>query len=203
MGRRAKTNVAGEIAKWFRARDGEDFIAPVRADPFCVFGASKRPAISLFSTKPGTLGLCFTTTGIPHWLAIVGRPSLPDDADVEWIRRFIGQSEFRFLGDLDPADLMIYVWLREKFPRIRPKYVGVRDDLASKTRALSNCNYRITLSALELEGLRLLQSLAPDIEDVVGPKCSRILNDGQKLELEAVVVAGGLREQRLASALRA
>ena len=63
-------------------------------------------------------------SGLSESYGMVGRYGLPNKADLAWIRKVIGKQPLLFLGDMDPVDLMVFVWLRAS--RVRNRlYISV------------------------------------------------------------------------------
>jgi hypothetical protein len=122
---------------------------------------------------------------------LITRFGLPREEDIAWLREFIGKRQLSFLGDLDPLDVMIFAWLRQRLAPVEVVHHGINDSLIAALDVVMPNGYRIQLNSTEAAAVAELDELIPDIHDVLGPVCFRVLNEGYKIELEAVMTAMG------------
>jgi hypothetical protein len=66
--------------------------------------------------------------------------------------------------------------------------VGVKDELLHRHPASSRARLEIEMSDAEKQTMRALPDLSPDFRDLLGPHCSRTLDRGFKIELEAAMI---------------
>lgn len=183
--------IANETETWFKSciDDGDFVLAEVDA-PFFVIGSPSRGGRMLYATKSAPL-LAWSDALIRGEMGIVSRYGLPTDHDIQLLNDVTREQTLYFLGDMDPQDLMIYAWLRE---RIQPRaffYLGISDNLLATHRIDIRESFKMQLSPSEQRSLPVLRSAFPDFAEVVGAGCAGVLENGRKIELEAVVSAGG------------
>jgi hypothetical protein len=138
---------------------------------------------------------------IPKSLGIMGRYGLPTKVDVEWIRVLAMSRPLLFLGDMDPVDLMVFIWLSVHLDDTGISYLGIGDRLLDDIGARSLKRATIPLSSAEIQALTRLKEMQIDITGTVGRKCMDVLYGGYKFELEAIASAGPSVCQRLMAAL--
>jgi hypothetical protein len=128
--------------------------------------------------------------GLPS-IQVIGRAGLPNEDDAEWLRTLAGDRIVLFMGDADPADLLIFVWLRSQMPI---SHVGVSDLLAQKLGVRLRDSLSIALADDEKTALSLLANLCPEYRALVGPHCEAFLDQGRKIEIEAIInsIPGGV-----------
>ena len=80
----------------------------------------------LYTTKPPCVLHALEQGADVASIQVVGRPGLPNEDDARWLQALAADREILFLGDSDPADLLIFAWLRSQLPM---KHVGVSDSL--------------------------------------------------------------------------
>jgi hypothetical protein len=88
-----------------------------------------------------------------------------------------------FLGDADPADLLIYVWLRE---RLAIEYRGLSDVLFEKCGVPFENHLTIEMKPSERAAMPLIVQHLGDLPSTLGPWCAGLLATGRKIELEAL-----------------
>jgi hypothetical protein len=106
-------------------------------------------------------------------------------------RRGVGVT---FVGDLDPLDMTAYLSLaiRLRDEGVEVRYAGVNDQwldactrfLLDASRSLQQAAVTIQMSTFEREHLRLIERLAVDWKQIIGPNALELLRFGLKLELE-------------------
>ena len=92
---------------------------------------------------------------------------------------------------MDPADLLIFAWLRVVLHPKQIAYVGVNDAFLRALQITSLQSLSIQLAPSEQESLAFLETVFPDFRETVGRQCARMLEGGDKIELEAVASAAG------------
>jgi hypothetical protein len=97
-----------------------------------------------------------------------------------------------FLGDLDPGDLTVLLALRHGNPELRSAQTTTVHHLGigAEWLRLSRRHVRgalIDLTPAERDHLRLIRDIAPELEAELGAEPMRVLERGQKLELEGLL----------------
>jgi hypothetical protein len=124
---------------------------------------------------------------------MIGRWGLPNDNEIEGFRAISQGRQILFLGDLDPTDLLVFMWLRQKLSEGEIVYWGIGDryldsighDLGEIPHLVCSDNEQLAYS--------LAADLSPELPLLLGPQCAAAIADGKKVELDAVVsVAGGV-----------
>ena len=119
--------VTNAIEAWFAEnRDGE-FISGEDAGTYSVIGAATECGRIIYATKPSLAASAIEGCPRCSQFGMIARCGLPGEADLRWIRTVVGKAELWFLGDMDPADLMIFAWLRRRLRPKRIKYLGISD----------------------------------------------------------------------------
>lgn len=118
---------------------------------------------------------------------VIGRPGLPDEQSLRWLKEHVGERSVHFLGDFDPPDLLTYVWLRESLPDVDLTYAGISDRFLAACGAEVPENFLINLSADEMEAYLSLRPLIESLASEIGVDCLAIIEQGKKMELEAIV----------------
>jgi hypothetical protein len=142
----------------------------------------------LYTTKPACVWHALEQTTGGALIQLVGRPGLPNEDEVPWLRRLAGDRHVLFLGDSDPADLLIFAWLRWQMPI---KYGGVSDRLVLALDVQIQDTPAIPFADSEREAVSMLGEVCPDYRELVGPKCAALLDQGRKIEVEAVILTPG------------
>jgi hypothetical protein len=88
---------------------------------------------------------------------------------------------------LDPPDLLIFAWLRASLSSQAVVHLGVNDALLAQLNANVPDHYTIPLSPAESGAIELVERTLPDLHELVGPRCTGILQSQRKLEIEAVI----------------
>jgi hypothetical protein len=149
----------------------------------------RSPRTAVSSVEPSKTGDCPLLPGG----GLIGRYGLPCATDVDSVRKLTGRRKILFLGDLDPSDLLIFAWLRARLGPRRIEYLGIGDRLLNERAIVIPDSYWIKLSRSERRSLPVLNEAFPDFRDVAGPHCAAELDNGRKLELEAIVSADSTR----------
>ena len=120
--------------------------------------------------------------------AAVLRHGLPSEADASWLAATAGWRRLLFLGDADPADLLIYAWLRERAclqKNLAIEYCGLSDTLLQKCGVPFENRLTIEMKPSELAAMPLIAEHLGDLTALLGPWCAGLLAAGHKIELEA------------------
>lgn len=182
-----------EIERLFNANDDAEEFAPTdRSMPYVVFSAGSASPSWLYSPKPANLFHYLTTRdqSPPDDLALVGRFGLPSESDLSWIERIAADRPIFFIGDLDPVDLLTFAWMRAQTPASQLRYIGVSDRLLRAAEMTISEQVTISLSSDERGALELVAQALPDLTDLIGPDCQRLLAQQKKIEVEALVSFG-------------
>jgi len=180
-------SVSQAIEHWFKdyGSDGE-FICPQRDVPFSVIGPRDSSSMLVFATKPAIVSASLHSSELLEHLFLIGRYGLPQELDLLWITKIIKSRRILFLGDMDPVDLMIYAWLRDKLGDGKISYCGINDAYLTALDLFLPAHWTIPLSPSELISMPFIMQTIPDIETLVGEECFRLLCRGRKIEIEAV-----------------
>jgi len=191
-------NSADRIARHFaQESDGELFRLP-RLHPYSVTAPTDTTRSIIYTTKPALLLGVLERGQEPVPFAVVGRAGLPNDDDVTWLRSLAQARPMAFLGDADPADLLVYTWLRAQ---IDVEFRGLSDSLLDKPGVSLNSELAIPFADSESRAAALLDAHCPDHETLIGPRLATLMRSGQKLELEAGLLFGKLGAAQLCDVL--
>lgn len=193
-----KYSPATSIEEWFKshAHDGE-FVCPPRSCPYSVVGPQTDCGVVLFATKPVIVCAASDLNAKGNVLSVIGRYGLPDENDLRWIQEIVGRRKLIFLGDIDPPDLMIFAWLRDRMSPMRVEYAGISDRFLDLLGINGLESITIPWSQSERSSSVILEQIFADLEDRVGPKCFELIDREYKIEIDAVVSSG----QRTSTAL--
>jgi hypothetical protein len=106
------------------------------------------------------------------------------------MRVIIGERQVAFLGDLDPVDIMVFLWLRSRLDPIEVGYLGISDNYLEQIQVKVPESYIQECSRLEIAALPLLSKIFPDMQQIIGSSCELLLSRGRKIEIAATVSAG-------------
>ena len=182
-----RRNLASRISAWFAQQDDGEFVQLPVTYPYSITVPSDGAQRFVYTTKPGCVAHAIETSGLAS-THVVGRGGLPNEEDAGWLRALAGDRVILFLGDCDPADLLVFIWLRSQ---LRVRYAGVNDLLLEKLRLRIRDAQTIRLSHSEKKGLNLLGELCPDYRALVGVRCAALLDAERKIEIEAVLNFAG------------
>ncbi len=189
------------IEKWFNRRsDDGDFVCSKKPGIFSIIAPPGEQAPVLFVTKPSTVATAILESGAS--VGMIGREGLPIGSDAQWIRRAVGKATLLFLGDMDPADLMIFAWLRARMHPKKITHRGINDAFLHDVDVFLPESFIMKCSPSEQKALPILNSVFPDYAAVVGPNCADLLANARKIELEAIISAKGSVEPIVAAAIR-
>jgi hypothetical protein len=180
------------IEKWFDDHDGEDdFWRCVPNYPYAIIGPPAERAKVIYLTKGTVMSGAVEEQVKPISFGLISRIGLPCNSDIGWLRDLIGSRELLFIGDMDPADVLIFAWLRERLQPTTITHIGINDQFISRLGVNVSESFHIALHQTEKAAVSILEDLIPDVRAVIGTKCSDLLNEGYKIELEAIVSAVG------------
>jgi hypothetical protein len=174
-----------QFRDWFDQHDGGDgdFCIAPRSYPFDVVPPTLATDTVLYCTKPHTILKLLHELGEEPPFAAVLRRGLPSEADADWLAATAGSRRLLFLGDADPADLLIYAYLRE---RLAIEYRGLSDELLVKCGVPFENRLTIEMKPSERAAMPLVLQHLCDLPSSLGPWCAGLLNAGRKIELEAL-----------------
>jgi hypothetical protein len=176
------------IEAWFAEHDSDgEFAFGVGTTPCGLLRPGGSAAPVIYTTKPTVV-----STGIDRWAAlqtfgVVGKYGLPDRTELNSLCAMTRDRNIVFLGDMDPVDLMIFVWLRMMLQSASIAHYGINDRFLGTLAPASGASQSIPLSLSEQEACVLLEKVFPDMDDLLGPQCRRLLAQRRKLELEAIL----------------
>ncbi|HVA47165.1 MAG TPA: hypothetical protein VNH11_12425 [Pirellulales bacterium] len=185
-------NQAKLIEQWFTeySQDG-DFVYEGRPLPYTVMAPAKARGRIVFATKPGYAAQAIYESSEYASIGLIGRYGLPCRFDLAWIRDVAAKHQLFFLGDMDHPDLMIFCWLRARLHPKRIEHLGVNDAYLHQLQVQLPDSFIMRCSRSERRSLPVLQKAFPDLCKTVGVNCARMLEQGQKIELDAVKSALG------------
>ena len=144
----------------------------------------------IYTTKVHCLDHHLHALDVAHPVMIVGRYGLPVSPDLIHLDALPVGTRCYFLGDADPPDILAFAWLRE---HAAIGWLGVNDKLLNQSPASDRALLEIAMSEAEKQTMRMLPDLCPDFRDLLGPYCSKTLDRGFKIELEAAMINLGSR----------
>lgn len=185
--RHMNESIASKIASFFASHhERGEFVRYPREAPYKLIAPTTEPSRIVYVTKCSVLSTGLLSD-LPTDVMLLSRYGLPADSDIALIGRLSDQAAVRFLGDLDPVDLLIFAWLRSQFVPDMVHFLGIRDDLLSCLSPQDRGNCTIDLDASEIEAIPLLEEALPDLYELVGPDSYRLLMAHRKIELEGLV----------------
>lgn len=171
------------IREWFATHEDGDFTV-ARNEPFLVVEPKLATDKVIFCTKRHGLSRLTQNLGeLDFPIAAIMRYGLPTENDLNELTSIVGTRRLLFLGDADPPDLLIFVWLRE---RIEIQYLGISDDLLMRCDVPKENHLTIPLSKCESDAMPLVTRVFENWQSHLGIWCSTLLQSGQKIELEAI-----------------
>jgi len=190
------------IEEWFLTHNGDgEFYRPDSSTPYTVITPSKLNTQIVFCTKPAIVSRLFDGNSPSDVTGIIGRCGLPYVPDLRWVRRIAGGRRIVFLGDMDPVDLMIFAWLRIHLTHKRIAFLGIGDVLLKCMRLPLSSTNTIPLAPSEGRAVGHLAVVLPKFHHIIGPKCSRLIKGGYKVEVEALMGSGSRTGRALRRAI--
>jgi len=174
-----------EIESWFDDHEDGEFVVAASEHGSSIVGDSSAARTVIYTTKVHCLNHNLHALDLAHPVMIVGRYGLPVSADLIHLESLPVGTRCYFLGDADPPDILAFAWLRE---HAAISWLGVNDRLLNLDPASDLAPLEIAISEAENETMRVLPDLCPDFRDLLGPYCSRTLDRGFKIELEAAMI---------------
>jgi len=175
-------NLVAEIESWFADHeDGEFCVLPIEHLSTRT-GEFANAVTIIYTTKPQYLAQYQSLLGLSQPLASLGRPGLPCRDDLLLLQNH--DCHRIFVGDCDPPDILTFASLRE---HVSIAWAGVSDAFLS-TYETNTAPISIPLSHTERATIPQLTNFCPDFRELVGTKCSNLLDAGFKIELESVVM---------------
>ncbi|TWT77403.1 hypothetical protein Pla123a_20640 [Posidoniimonas polymericola] len=172
------------IREYFAKTNGGDFFVAEPINAFSVLPPDHDTNVVVYFSKTTTFRWLIQRLGENRRFAAIARGFLPADHEVDWMRQFVGERRFVFLGDADPVDLLTFAWLRQRLPI---EYTGLSDDLLQATGTPRNDSLLINLNEQETAALPLVQQFIDDLPGLVGQWCAGLLASGRKIEAEAML----------------
>jgi hypothetical protein len=179
-----------EIECWFHDHEDGEFVVAASDHRSSVVGDSTTARTVIYTTKFHCLGHNLHALDVAHPVMIVGRYGLPVSSDLIHLNALSVDTCCYFLGDADPPDILVFAWLRE---HAAIGWMGVSDNLLNQGQASDGASREIAMSEAEKRTMRMLPEFCPDFRDMLGPYCSRTLDRGFKIELEAAMINLGIR----------
>jgi hypothetical protein len=188
----SQMDVSLSIERWFATyNETADFLSPSRRDFFRVIGPRKNADRIIYCTKASIVDRIIEEHGNEFDVGAICQYGLPVETDIGWLLDTIGERRLLFLGDLDPADIMIFAWLRARLPRARVTHFGINDELISRLEYEIPPNHQIPLNDTERKSVTQLKTFVPDFAELLGQKCLAVLDSHFKIELEALLLGPG------------
>lgn len=175
-----------QIRDWFAKHENSDgdFYIPTSCHPFTFIPQKSNSDTVVYCTKQHCLLKLVHELGGNHSFGAILRSGLPSDDDAIWLYSEVESRRLLFLGDADPADLLIFAWLHERLPI---EYRGLSDELLIQCGVELRDNLTIQLSESEIAALPLVSHYLGDLTSQLGPWCSALLSSGRKIEVEALI----------------
>ena len=186
------SNRVREIECWFHDHEDGEFVVAASDHRSSVMGDSSAARTVIYTTKVHWLDHNLHALDVVHPVIIVGRYGLPVSSDLIHLDALPVDTRCYFLGDADPPDILAFAWLRE---HAAIGWLGVNDKLLNQGPASVRGSLEIAMSEAEKRTMRMLPDLCPDFRDLLGPYCSRTLDRGFKIELEAAMINLGSRPE--------
>lgn len=193
------------IPEWFEQHDGDDgdFCITPRSIPFDVVPPKDASDVVLYCTKQHSIhqllhALEESNPNEDQPFATILRWGLPSESDAAWLAATVGSRRLMFLGDADPADLLIYVWLRE---RLRIEHIGLCDSLLVNCGVPFNEHHAIPMKPSEIAAMPLVEQYLGDLLTALGPWIGGLLASGRKVEIEALFSFATCGPDRIAASI--
>ena len=159
------------IEKWFADHDGDgDFAALDRLPPYSVIGPVHSRSRIIYTTKPNSISTALARSAALHKFSMIGRYGLPARQELKRMKEMAGTRQLFFVGDADPADLLIFRWLQILIGSQRIMHLGVSDRLLLSSSIAIQERFTIRLSRSEREAIALLEEVFPEYPDAPRPR---------------------------------
>ena len=161
------------IERWFADHDDGDFAANGRCLAYSVIGPVNGHSRILYTTKTDTVRAALGRSALLRRFSMIARYGLPSRQDLRWIKEMVGRRRLFFVGDADPADLMIFRWLQILLGQRKILHLGVNDGLLRSSTIKIQKSFTIRLSRSERERLRCSTKCFP----ITGTSSARIARE--------------------------
>jgi len=183
-----KNSLATRISDFFHDIDDGEFLCSSREVPYSFVGLTQLPGRFIFTTKPSVVSVLVAGQPLDSF-GMVGRCGLPHEYDPAWLDELTGPNEFQFLGDLDPVDIMVFTWLRERLHQKSVNYLGISDTLIQRLALTLSESSAIPCGPSELRAIRTFNAEFESLSETIGVQCAALLKRGRKMELELLLHA--------------
>jgi len=183
-------DITTAIERWFAEHAEEengDFVRADRLTPYFVIPPLVSSRKVVYTTKSHGMVAAVAKSESSTDFGVIGRHGLPCESDVAWIHDIVGTRSLWFLGDLDPADLLIFAWLRARVAPQAVQHLGVSDRFLQTLWIEATDRLLIRMAPSERDALPLLDIALPDWRTLVGARCTDLLQAGRKFEVEAAM----------------
>lgn len=181
------------IDHWFSGdfEDG-DFIRADRCACYFVLAPLASSKVVYYFPKSSIAFAAAQKVEGPIDFGIISHSGLPNEVDVDWLVTAIGNRQLLFIGDLDPADIMIFAWLRDRLSSLRVTHLGINDLFLERVKVVVPRRYQIRMRSSEVTACVAITQTIPDLAQMLGPNCFQVLANGYKIEIEAIISSIGV-----------
>jgi hypothetical protein len=152
--------------------DGGELTGAPSASLYRVIFPKATSRTFIYTTKFHAVGQLLGADVSEVSIGVIGRYGLPRDEDLSGISRILSDYAVYFLGDCDPFDLLVFVWLRQHVPI---RFLGVSDAVVSALGVEVNERITIPLPEEEQLAMHLVREVWPDFAESIGPRCAQLL----------------------------
>ena len=164
--------------------DGGEITDVRSAYPYSIVFPPAGSHTIIYTTKRDATSNLLASEDHEFCVGMIARYGLPRDEDFRGITSIVRDYAIYFLGDCDPFDLLVFVWLRQHFPI---HFLGTSDAVVSALGVDVNERITIPFPDEEQRAMSLVREVWPEYAETVGPNLARLLDSNRKLELEALV----------------
>lgn len=179
-------SVARLVEACFLEHDGDEFVRLPHSASHPIIPPALANGPIVYATKPRTAVALLEICGSPQLFSIIGRSGLPYDADLTFLRSLGESRPLLFVGDLDPPDLLIFAWLRAQLTSNQITHLGISDRFLAEVGVELPESFTLSCSPGERAALPMVKTTLPDWRVLLGDYCVQLLENGRKIELEAV-----------------
>ena len=175
-----------EIRGWFDSTNDENFNCLPESHPSFKSGDIASASAIVYITKPSCIPYLsmFSSEGIDlRCLPIIGRYGFPSDRDIVLLFDEIPKRTVYFVGDADPVDMMIFLYLQEVLPS-SVLWFGVRDAIV---KDMVGEQFLIPLSESERLAITHFPQLEFQCKELIGWNLANFFTAGKKLESEGFI----------------
>ena len=116
----------------------------------------------------------------------IGRASLPHRSDFVWSHSFLLEYRLFFLGDLSPADLMYFAWIRANCKCAALKYLGISDHYLGEIGIKFSDSITHAMTAAERGAMAVLEEVFPDWQVQTGRNCADVMLASLRIDLDGI-----------------